>query len=254
MQVFNSPRTTALKKEIFLNPDHFPYKPSGTHSEDLVEFSARLCYLSFGAGQIDGHKTVTGRLSRVDYFNNLKEQKHGSVMEHSTYTVLIEGVSRSLTHELVRHRAGFAYSQLSQRFVEAQNVGFVRPLAIEKDTPEHEAWYSQCEKAELAYQTIIKQLEMKFRGKKIPLKAAKEAARSVLPNCAETKIVVTANMRAWRHFLTKRGAVGAEPEIRRLAMHMLIGLQSTAPILFDDLNEARNEEGIRYIKVEYEGV
>lgn len=253
MQIHISPRITTLARPQFLNPDHFPFKPDNNNAQDLTEFAARLCYLSFGSGQIDGHKTVQGRKNRQEYFENLKQQKHGSVMEHANFSFLIEGISRSLTHELVRHRAGFAYSQLSQRFVEAQNVGFVLPPAIQFDTPEYAEWKNMCEQTEKAYQHMITKMEARY-GTKISGKKVREAARSILPNCTETKIVVTANVRSWRHFLTKRGGLGADAEIQRLAFQLLIYLKAEASYLFEDITEARNEMGLPYIKVEYESV
>ena len=95
----------------FAEPSHLPVNWLGesTDGERLAEFAGRLCYMS--------QRNPAGRNTR-DYLENIKRQGHGSVLEHANYSVLIEGVSRSLTHELVRHRAGWAYSQLSQRYVD----------------------------------------------------------------------------------------------------------------------------------------
>ena len=92
-----------------------------TDGERLAEFAGRLCYMS--------QRNPASRTTR-DYLENIKKQGHGSVLEHANYSLLLEGVSRSLTHELVRHRAGFAYSQLSQRYVDESEASFVMPPAI----------------------------------------------------------------------------------------------------------------------------
>lgn len=255
MQIVHSPRVTVLSRPLFLNPEHYPFIASNESAgQDLTEFAGRLCYMSFGDGEINGHKTVAGRSNTRAYFENIKKQKHGSVMEHANYSLLIEGVSRSLTHELVRHRAGFAYSQLSQRFVEPENIAFVLPPAIPliQGDPNFDRWKNSCLEAELAYADLYDQMN-KLRSIETK-KQLREACRSVLPNSTETKIVVTANVRAWRHFLTKRGALGADAEIRRLALAVLIALKAEAPFLFDDVMEVVDENRRKYISVEYESV
>lgn len=209
--------------------------------------------MSFGEGTKDGHKTVQGRTKVKEYFENIKLQKHGSVLEHATFSLLIEGVSRSLTHELVRHRAGFAYSQLSQRFVEPSNVAFVMPPALptNDEDPKYRAWYRGCEAAEKNYAEFLRLLSV---HKGMGMKEVRETARALLPNCVETKIVATANVRAWRHFLTKRGALGADGEIRRLALLVNMMLSSEAPLLFSDIHELVDDRRVRYLSVEHEAV
>jgi thymidylate synthase (FAD) len=255
MRIWREPQITILSKPHFENPDHYPFKPAplnaGTHSENLVEFAARLCYMSWGQGTIDGHKTVAGRQDRAEFFENIKRQKHGSVLEHANFSVLVEGISRSLSHEWVRHRAGWAYSQLSQRFVEPTDVGFVVPPIIRSSGPEYTTWHAACAYAADKYAELLNEIQFaQTNGKK-----AREAARAVLPNCAETKIVATANARAWRHFFLKRGALGADAEFRRLAVTMVPFIRSLAPNLFSDLNVVKDTmSGIYYIQLEHENV
>jgi thymidylate synthase (FAD) len=171
-----------------------------------------------------------------------------SVLEHVNVTFLIEGVSRSLTHELVRHRAGFAYSQLSQRYVDSKDVAFVMPLEIEKATGEvrevlERIFLTQCATALLGYTAIAGALEERIKKEEPGMKRSdlvkrvRQVARSVLPNATETKIVVTANARAWRHFLNMRGSKFAEPEIRRLAVHLCARLKEVCGPLFYDFKE-----------------
>jgi thymidylate synthase (FAD) len=172
-----------------------------------------------------------------EYLENIKKQGHGSVLEHANYSLLLEGVSRSLTHELVRHRAGFAYSQLSQRYVDESTANFVMPPAIMGDDALEKAWAEQVEAAQAAYVGLVESLMTRYAwvpDKVHRRKMAREAARGVLPNSTETKIVVTANARAWRTMLELRSSEGAEFEIRRCAVAMLRILSVEAPAFFSD--------------------
>src|SRR5437773_10908451 len=172
-----------------------------------------------------------------EYLENIKKQGHGSVLEHSNYSLLLEGVSRSLTHELVRHRAGFAYSQLSQRYVDESQAAFVVPPAVAGDAALESAWKEQIEGAQRTYIALVEQLMDRYRwvdDKVHRRKMAREAARGVLPNSTETKIVVTGNARAWRTMLELRSSEGAEMEIRRCAIAILRLLQHEAAAFFSD--------------------
>jgi thymidylate synthase (FAD) len=172
-----------------------------------------------------------------EYLENIKKQGHGSVLEHANYSLLLEGVSRSLTHELVRHRAGFAYSQLSQRYVDESEANFVMPPAIIGDEALETAWRTQVEAAQASYVAHVEQLMTRYAwvsDKVHRRKMAREAARGVLPNSTETKIVVTGNARAWRTMLELRSSEGAEFEIRRCALMIIRTLQSEAPGFFSD--------------------
>ena len=204
-------------------------------SSAIVEVSARLCYMSFGRGRRD----------IADFINNLLSSKDGSVFEHVNYGFVFTGVSRSLTHELVRHRAGFAYSQRSQRYVDEGDAPFVLPplFASEAaDSPEaREALDAAVEAASASYRDLVDSLDRAipdgwFDNARDRRKAVRQAARAVLPNATETKIFVTANVRSWRHFIEMRGASFADWEIRRLAVSVLRILQEEAPLLFGDFS------------------
>lgn len=253
MQIVASPRATVISRPVFLTPDHFPFKRSNDNNaaQDLVEFSGRLCYLSFGTGTLDGHKTVQGRTSAADYHENLLKVGHGSVLEHANFSILIEGVSRSLSHELVRHRSGFAYSQLSQRFVLAEDAAFVLPPAVGFGTPEFEIWREAVYEEFHHYVALLGSLAERY-GKED--KRVREAARSVMPNACETKLVATGNIRAWRHMLQMRGSLAADAEFRRLALALLPFLKSEAPHLFNDLVQRRSDKGEFYIESTYHKV
>jgi thymidylate synthase (FAD) len=206
----------------------------------LVEAAGRLCYMSFGKGEADGHKTIQGRVGNKEYIKNILDQKHGSVLEHANFTVLIEGVSRSLTHELVRHRH-FSYSQLSQRYVEESNIGFVLPPEIPIDSSMYifQVWHSSCTASRDRYCELLDELTRDLDHLDIPQreknKRARQTARSVLPNCTETKIVMTGNARAWIHFFNLRGNIHADTEIRRLAVEIAKLLATHSPNLFQNL-------------------
>lgn len=228
--IFLEPRITVLSRPAFSEPEHLPVQWLGesTDGERLAEFAGRLCYMS--------QKNPAKRDTR-EYLENIKKQGHGSVLEHANYSLLLEGVSRSLTHELVRHRAGFAYSQLSQRYVDESTANFVMPPAIMGDEALEKAWTEQVNAAQKSYVALVEQLMTRYAwvGDKVHRrKMAREAARGVLPNSTETKIVVTGNARAWRTMLELRSSEGAEFEIRRCAVAMLRILTNEAPAFFSD--------------------
>ncbi|HET7630952.1 MAG TPA: FAD-dependent thymidylate synthase [Gemmatimonadaceae bacterium] len=229
-EFFTAPRVTLLARPAFVEPAHLPveWQGEGTDGERLAEFAGRLCYMS---------QHNPARRSTREYLENIKKQAHGSVLEHANFSILLEGVSRSLTHELVRHRAGFAYSQLSQRYVDESHAAFVVPPAILGDQALEAAWRAQVEAAQQAYVDLVTRLMERYdwvSDRVHRRKMAREAARGVLPNSTETKIVVTGNARAWRTMLELRSSEGAEQEIRRAALAILRLLQAEAPGFFSD--------------------
>ena len=247
---YTEPVLSLLARPSLTTPDHLSVNWIGesTDGERLAEFAGRLCYMS----QHNPAKRETR-----EYIENIKKQGHGSVLEHANYSVLMEGVSRSLTHELVRHRAGFAYSQLSQRYVDESQASFVVPPAILGDEALEQAWRAQVEGAQTLYVDLVGKLMERYgwvADKVHRRKMAREAARAVLPNATETKIVVTANARAWRTMLELRSSEGAELEIRRLAVALLRLLQCEAPGFFSDFeiymaDDRREAARVGYHKV-----
>jgi thymidylate synthase (FAD) len=194
--------------------------------EVLAEMAGRVCYMSYGKG----------RKTNREFVGHLVEVGHGSVLEHAVWSFLITGVSRSFTHELVRHRH-FSYSQLSQRYVNESDSDFIEPDVIAEDPELHAVWRAAVEAARQAYDQLVAGLQKRYAG--IPdatlrRKLARQAARSVLPNATETKIFVTGNARALRHFIEMRGSEHADVEIRKVAVAMLGILQQEAPSLFAD--------------------
>jgi len=196
--------------------NRFDEQPDDT--AHLAEVAGRICYMSYGKG----------RDNQKEYLDNIKMFKHGSTLEHATINFIITGVSRTLTHELVRHRAGMAFSQLSQRYVDESNVGFVYPPEMLGDLEEQKdmrfIFENHCEVCLQNYTWLLKKMEEKLSDETdstMRVKRARQLARSVLPNATETKIMVSGNCRAIRHFLEMRGSEHADTEIRRLAVKIL---------------------------------
>lgn len=205
--------------------------------ERLIEVAGRVCYMSFAKPRPGGNSAYIGHILEVG---------HGSVLEHAVFNFIITGVSRSFTHELVRHRAGFGYSQLSQRFVDESDCRFVEPEVIAADPELHRVWLEGVSAAQRAYKALADGLAERFRhieDRTLRRKKAREAARSVLPNATETKIFVTGNARALRHFIEMRGDAAAEAEIRKVALAMLRILQEESPNLFGDYSLIDLPEG-----------
>src|SRR5687767_4235685 len=243
MLILRAPRVTLIARPQFIEPPHLPvqWKGPASDGERIAEFAGRLCYMS--------QHNPAGRTT-AEYLQNILRQGHGSVFEHATYAVLIEGISRSCSHELVRHRAGWGYSQLSQRYVDESHAAFVMPPALQGDAVLEEDWTRQIEAAQAAYVAAVDRLMTRYAWVEDKIhrwKMAREAARSVLPNATEVKIVCSANVRAWRTMLELRLGEGAELEIRRMAVACLRLLQREAPALFADFEiypaEDRSEAG-----------
>jgi thymidylate synthase (FAD) len=250
MQIFREPRVSLVARPHFIEPEHLPTQWVGeaTGGERLAEFAGRICYMS---------QHNPAKRSTAEYLENIKKQGHGSVLEHAVYVLLIEGISRSCTHELVRHRAGFGYSQLSQRYVDESHAAFVMPPAVSGDAGLEAAWEQQMRAAQEAYVAAVEKLMQRYEwvaDKVHRRKMAREAARSVLPNGTETKIVVSGNARAWRTMLELRTGEGAEQEIRRMAVAVLRVLQSQAPAFFSDFEIYAAEDGAEAARVGYHKV
>ncbi len=196
--------------------------------QKLCEIAGRVCYMSFAKPRPGGNEAYLDRIINV---------RHGSVLEHCVWNFIFTGVSRSFTHELIRHRAGFGYSQLSQRYVDESVADYVEPACIAEDAELHAVWLAAVEHAQEAYVKLVAGLNHKFAGiedKTQRRKLSRQAARSVLPNATETKIFVTANARALRHFIELRANEHAETEIRVVASNVLEILLTEAPNLFGD--------------------
>ena len=196
--------------------------------EKTVAMSARLCYSPIGAAQLEEKITDEQAAKLV---RKLVEMGHFSTLEHVTFTFAIEGVSRVLTHQLVRHRIA-SYSQQSQRYVKEHDFETILPLSIAARPAEREKFEK--------LMSEIRTLYTEWTEMGIPA----EDARYILPNAAETKIVVTMNVRSLYNFFSLRCCTRAQWEIRALAEKMLSEVKEVAPVLFEKAGPSCVTDGI----------
>jgi thymidylate synthase (FAD) len=202
-------------------PADVPWSTDADGGQALAEFAGRACYQSWD-------KPNPATATNSGYLRHILEVGHLSVIEHGVVTFYLTGLSRSLTHELIRHRH-LSYSQLSQRYVPQVDGPLVEPAVIAADPQLHAKFVAATDAALAAYGDLLAGLEQRYPGKQ-----ARQAARAVLPNAVETRIVVTGNYRAWRHFIAMRASEHADVEIRALAVGCLRELSRIAPNVFAD--------------------
>jgi len=233
-----TPHVQVIASTTFTPPADVPWQTDADGGQALAEFAGRACYQSWGK---PNPATATNR----GYLRHILEVGHLSVLEHGSVTFYLTGISRSLTHELIRHRH-FSYSQLSQRYVPERDAAMVEPDVIAEDPELHARFLAATEASLAAYTELLEGLEKKYADVASPTlrrKQARQAARSVLPNATETRIVVTGNYRALRHFVAMRASEHADVEIRALAVAILRELQRVAPNVFADFEISRLEDG-----------
>jgi thymidylate synthase (FAD) len=222
----------------FTPPAEVPWETDADGGQALAEFAGRACYQSWG-------KPNPQTATNAGYLRHILEVGHLSVLEHGTVSMYLTGVSRSLTHELVRHRH-FSFSQLSQRYVPEGDAAFVEPAAIAEDPELHALFTAAVDSSRQAYEALLAGLEDRFADVPNPTlrrKQARQAARAVLPNATETRIVVTGNYRTWRHFVAMRASEHADVEIRDLAVRCLRELQRVAGNVFGDFRISALADG-----------
>jgi thymidylate synthase (FAD) len=205
--------------------------------ELIVEFGGRACYRSWEPGLNPNVTRV--RTDQREYFANILRSAHGSVLEHANYSFALRGVSRTFTHELVRHRAGSAFSQESLRYVRLTDIGFRVPPALE---PVRERVLSIVEQLEEFQISAASELGIDDDG--VPFHVKKEvtsALRRLAPIGLSTDIVWTANARTLRHVIEMRTAPGAEEELRIVFDAIARMMLAEAPGLFQDF--ARADDG-----------
>ena len=194
--------------------------------ERAVASAGRLCYAPVSAADLkaDMPDDEVGRLVR-----GLVRSGHMSALEHASFTFAIDGISRACSHQLVRHRVA-SYSQQSQRYVRfSGDEEFVVPPHIMESPEAREVFFEAMANARRAYERLVEVGLAAGRGRE----SVFEDARFVLPNAAETKIVVTMNARELRHFYSLRCCRRAQWEINRLAWAMRYLTLAAAPALFD---------------------
>lgn len=208
--------------------------------ETIVAAAAKLCYSKVDASQIMNDMDDE---SVNKFINHLVSLGHESPIEHVSFTFAIEGVSRTLTHQLVRHRIA-SYSQQSQRYVKLDQFNYIVPPAIEKDEEARKIFIAAMERTQDDYDRLVEILKKKAyddfieegysekKASRASEKKAIEDARYVFPNATETKIVATFNARSLNNFFHHRCCERAQWEIREMAIEMLRLVRETAPILF----------------------
>lgn len=235
-------RVQLIAKTEFLAPPDVPWETDADGGPALVEFAGRACYQSWSK---PNPRTATN----AAYIRHIIDVGHFSVLEHASVSFYITGISRSCTHELVRHRH-FSYSQLSQRYVPEHDAQVVVPPGMEDDPELTEIFAAAADASRATYTELLARLEAKLMGDEpgerlgvLRRKQARQAARAVLPNATETRIVVTGNYRAWRHFIAMRASEHADVEIRRLAIECLRRLVDVAPQVFSDFEISTLADG-----------
>ncbi|MGI6684287.1 MAG: FAD-dependent thymidylate synthase [Bacillota bacterium] len=196
--------------------------------DETVAAAARLCYSPLGAEKLMQNFSP-GEVEK--FLDKLLKLGHLSPVEHISFTFAIEGVSRVLSHQLVRHRIGVSYSQKSQRYVKENQFSYIIPPSIKKNEEAEKIFIDQMAKIQKAYNELIKYVPA-------------EDARYVLPNATETKLVVTYNARSLLHFFELRCCRRAQWEIRNLADLMLEEVRKVAPTIFKKAGPTCVTQGI----------
>lgn len=207
-------------------------------SAALVEFAGRACYETWD-------KPNPHTATNAAYVRHIMDVGHTTLLEHASASMYLRGVSRSCGHEIMRHRH-FSFSQLSQRYVPADEARVVVPEAVAGNEDLKKLFLQAADVAYDAYREILDGLGEDFAEEPnavLRTKQARQAARAVLPNCIETRFVMSGNFRSWRHFIAMRAAEHADPEIRRIAVACLRKLQEVAPNVFEDFSITQLHDG-----------
>ena len=215
--------------------------------ETVAKLAGQLCYLSFEPGKF------TPSADTAKYLAGIMAAGHGSVLEHASVTLLFYGIDRSVTHELVRHRAGMAYSQVSQRYVGGHTLRFVERWEYQGDAHLHAAFERRIDAVADDYERTTEALLSRQKAGCQKLqggsgtearKHVRQVARSLLPNETEAPILVTGNLRAWRHCIDMRASEHADTAIRRAFVEAHRVLKAYAPNVFGDFVESVAPDGL----------
>jgi thymidylate synthase (FAD) len=234
-------------------PEYVDDPTSLPDSSQLCKTAGQVCYASFGPRRTTNENAAA-------YFERLTSAGHGSVLEHANFSFLLYGVSRSVTHELVRHRAGVGFSQISQRYVSGAVLRFVERPEYQGDGELHRLFEERADRAAAEYAAMADRLLERQEGGNSMLSAdyktdarkkVQQTARSVLPNETEAPMVFTGNVRALRHIVEMRADAHAESEIRNLAVRIFLCLRIADPILFGDYQIGELPDGTFTVTTEY---
>ena len=193
---------------------------ASTDAETLLTMAGRNCYRSF-------HRPNEATYNDADYLRRtLGDQGHWSIAEHATATLYFTGVSRAFLTELTRHRH-LSFSVESQRFINANDANFVMPPAIrEHDAKAQRDFIGRAEECLADYRVTQARLDH------LPKKQRNEAARALLPNAVETRMVVTGNLRCWHEVIQRRTQPDADAEIQEVMRLAREALHTVSPVIF----------------------
>ena len=213
----------------FLPPDGVPFVSDVNGGQALAEFAGRACYQSW-----DRPNPATA--TNAGYLDHILQVGHLSVLEHSTATFYLTGLSRAVTHEIIRHRH-FSYSELSSRYVAHEPDPVVEPAAVAADPVLHEKFTAAATAAVDAHADLLAALEAAAEHAPdgtLARKQARALAAGLLPSATRTALVISGSYRTWRHFIGMRATEAADVEIRTIAVGILRALQDLAPHVFAD--------------------
>lgn len=222
-----TPRVDVIATSSFTPPSDVPWDTDASGGQSLAGFAGRACYRSWDK---PNRRTATN----AGYLRHVIEVGHLAVLEHASVTLYIRGVSRSVTHELVRHRH-LSFSQLSARHV-INDPPFVVPDPVAEDDGLATLFAEAASKARAAYDELIAGIEKRLAGTEgvARSKRARQAAQTLLPGARGTEIVVTGNLRAWRQVIAAHGSDASDDELRELVITCLERLRSVEPNAFAD--------------------
>lgn len=236
--------------DAFLDDERLKWQrsPESSTGEELSELAGRLCYMSFNDKQTSSNR---------GFVANLINRGHDSVLEHATWSFIVTGVTRSFTHQLVRHRIGFAYSQMSQQYNDQRLANFIEHPELTKHSELKSDWDKALQTVRDTYLKITKVMEdehkLELQGQNKFIKnevkrLIRSAARSILPNCSESKILFSANGRSLRHLLALRGRIVGDLEMRIFSSKLLLILKEEAPGFFSDFTSELHIDGYPIVK------
>lgn len=216
--------------------------PDARPAEEAVELAGRICYLSLGDRQ--------SPRSNREYVQRLIGQGHHSVLEHAAWTFVLVGVTRAFTHQFVRHRVGFSYSQLSQQYHDERDNRALMPGLVRDHADLAELWEEAVTKARDTYARLVDALTDRAAGltEAERRRLMRSAARTVLPAATETKIAFSANGRSLRNFLVARGDIPGDEEMRKVSVVLLRTMADEAPALFSDFGVVQDDDGLEVVR------
>jgi len=261
-------RLSEFLDPLFPDNDYFDDLPLDDGAK-LIKFAGQLCYLSFGQQR-------SRNAQAAEYLRHVKDQAHGSLFQHVSYSLLFWGVSRAFTHELVRHGTGTGFSQVSQRYVAGKHLRFVESLATQfdegnpdyTDTSEqhmlryelHESFERWIDASKEEYERrealLLRRAGIDYKTATTDQrKAVRQEARRCLPNETEAPILVTGNLRAWRHIVEQRDSVPADAEICRAIGAAFKALSEHEPLLWEDYTiEQKRADGLPTVSTPFKKV